>query len=157
MEFRRVLFRSGRDAQSRHARRHRTGPRAQYPAGQSHRARSVHAESRHPAAAVCRYVDGVQGRHARFIRIGAERDTRDSCAGPRRKAEGRRAVMMRPGPAKQPRSEEHTSELQSLMRISYAVFCLKKQKTTLRSHHSTEVTYNTPKTTLYTLTHTIRT
>src|SRR3546814_5233696 len=26
-----------------------------------------------------------------------------------------------------PRSEEHTSELQSLMRISYAVFCLKKQ------------------------------
>src|SRR3546814_6778601 len=33
------------------------------------------------------------------------------------------------------RSEEHTSELQSLMRISYAVFCLKKQKTkTLRTH-----------------------
>src|SRR3546814_6767803 len=34
------------------------------------------------------------------------------------------------GPAGQPRSEEHTSELQSLMRISYAVFCLKKKKTT---------------------------
>src|SRR3546814_8702242 len=32
--------------------------------------------------------------------------------------------------ATQIRSEEHTSELQSLMRISYAVFCLKKQKTT---------------------------
>src|SRR3546814_16450193 len=30
---------------------------------------------------------------------------------------------------KRPRSEEHTSELQSLMRISYAVFCLKKKKT----------------------------
>src|SRR3546814_5041364 len=29
-----------------------------------------------------------------------------------------------------PRSEEHTSELQSLMRISYAVFCLKKQNAT---------------------------
>src|SRR3546814_6732211 len=28
----------------------------------------------------------------------------------------------------QPRSEEHTSELQSLMRISYAVFCVKKKK-----------------------------
>src|SRR3546814_2702581 len=28
----------------------------------------------------------------------------------------------------EPRSEEHTSELQSLMRISYAVFCLKKKK-----------------------------
>src|SRR3546814_9307295 len=32
------------------------------------------------------------------------------------------------------RSEEHTSELQSLMRISYAVFCLKKKKI---SHHIT--------------------
>src|SRR3546814_10505263 len=32
------------------------------------------------------------------------------------------------GPECRPRSEEHTSELQSLMRISYAVFCL-KQKT----------------------------
>src|SRR3546814_10759422 len=30
---------------------------------------------------------------------------------------------------RQLRSEEHTSELQSLMRISYAVFCLKKKKT----------------------------
>src|SRR3546814_10298818 len=34
--------------------------------------------------------------------------------------------------AVQRRSEEHTSELQSLMRISYAVFCLKKKK---QSHH----------------------
>src|SRR3546814_10329373 len=32
------------------------------------------------------------------------------------------------------RSEEHTSELQSLMRISYAVFCLKKQKKTTQTH-----------------------
>src|SRR3546814_2134912 len=31
------------------------------------------------------------------------------------------------------RSEEHTSELQSLMRISYAVFCLKKKK---KNHHT---------------------
>src|SRR3546814_3695543 len=36
------------------------------------------------------------------------------------------AVVTRPGHAA--RSEEHTSELQSLMRISYAVFCLKKTK-----------------------------
>src|SRR3546814_7155485 len=34
------------------------------------------------------------------------------------------------------RSEEHTSELQSLMRISYAVFCLKKKKKTTH-HYST--------------------
>src|SRR3546814_1522732 len=32
----------------------------------------------------------------------------------------------------QQRSEEHTSELQSLMRISYAVFCLKKKKSNMR-------------------------
>src|SRR3546814_10722636 len=32
------------------------------------------------------------------------------------------------------RSEEHTSELQSLMRISYAVFCLKKKKTKKHTH-----------------------
>src|SRR3546814_3619314 len=32
-----------------------------------------------------------------------------------------------PPPPLQPRSEEHTSELQSLMRISYAVFCLKNK------------------------------
>src|SRR3546814_2107977 len=37
------------------------------------------------------------------------------------------------------RSEEHTSELQSLMRISYAVFCLKKKTQTL-SHTSTHQT-----------------
>src|SRR3546814_3043152 len=35
------------------------------------------------------------------------------------------------------RSEEHTSELQSLMRISYAVFCLKKKKLYLNSQNST--------------------
>src|SRR3546814_10617413 len=33
------------------------------------------------------------------------------------------------------RSEEHTSELQSLMRISYAVFCLKKKKTTTHDYY----------------------
>src|SRR3546814_9513632 len=46
------------------------------------------------------------------------------------------------------RSEEHTSELQSLMRISYAVFCLKK-KTTQQQH--TINTYKQTKT--YTTTH----
>src|SRR3546814_3926377 len=35
--------------------------------------------------------------------------------------------------AKENRSEEHTSELQSLMRISYAVFCLKKKR--INSHY----------------------
>src|SRR3546814_1389959 len=34
------------------------------------------------------------------------------------------------------RSEEHTSELQSLMRISYAVFCLKKKKTIIQEYET---------------------
>src|SRR3546814_6513728 len=38
------------------------------------------------------------------------------------------------------RSEEHTSELQSLMRISYAVFCLKKKKPTINTEHLTHTT-----------------
>src|SRR3546814_9050229 len=45
---------------------------------------------------------------------------------------------------KLPRSEEHTSELQSLMRISYAVFCLKKKKqyntTKLTTSHTDIIT-----------------
>src|SRR3546814_3586407 len=36
------------------------------------------------------------------------------------------------GPAQRARSEEHTSELQSLMRTSYAVFCLKKKNNTYK-------------------------
>src|SRR3546814_7163268 len=39
------------------------------------------------------------------------------------------------------RSEEHTSELQSLMRTSYAVFCLKKKITKLRRNHTYNSTY----------------
>src|SRR3546814_8812373 len=38
---------------------------------------------------------------------------------------------------RQHKSEEHTSELQSLMRISYAVFCLKKKKKTKNTKQST--------------------
>src|SRR3546814_7267459 len=61
---------------------------------------------------------------------------------------------MTPGPATDEmieRSEEHTSELQSLMRISYAVFCLKKnnehkhysQKNQTTAMNTTHVAYNT--------------
>src|SRR3546814_2172057 len=58
--------------------------------------------SRRPRTRRARHGPGAEGRHA------ACRD--------------RHAVARRPR-----RSEEHTSELQSLMRISYAVFCLKKK------------------------------
>src|SRR3546814_8368695 len=42
------------------------------------------------------------------------------------------------------RSEEHTSELQSLMRISYAVFCLKKKKQHANNQTDTNTTQSTP-------------
>src|SRR3546814_943170 len=48
-------------------------------------------------------------------------------------------IRSQPSNCAKSRSEEHTSELQSLMRISYAVFCLKKKKyeltTNYNSHH----------------------
>src|SRR3546814_3731059 len=42
------------------------------------------------------------------------------------------------GQSRATRSEEHTSELQSLMRISYAVFCLKQKQQQLRNHRTTQ-------------------
>src|SRR3546814_8410144 len=42
------------------------------------------------------------------------------------------------------RSEEHTSELQSLMRISYAVFCLQKKKKQHQHHNNTTMTTHSP-------------
>src|SRR3546814_1772237 len=43
----------------------------------------------------------------------------------------------------QPRSEEHTSELQSLMRISYAVFCLQKNNNTQKKNKTSSAHINT--------------
>src|SRR3546814_4063587 len=43
-------------------------------------------------------------------------------------------AMSGTAPDAEVRSEEHTSELQSLMRISYAVFCLKKKKNRVTRH-----------------------
>src|SRR3546814_4105425 len=59
-----------------------------------------------------------------FRSLGARRDAR---IGNLETPPSLRAAQRRSNPAAQ-RSEEHTSELQSLMRISYAVFCLKKKQ-----------------------------
>src|SRR3546814_4092083 len=62
-------------------------------------------------------------------------------AGPERKSDdGHGGPAPRQAKRQSSRSEEHTSELQSLMRISYAVFCLKKKTTnaqylTIKSHN----------------------
>src|SRR3546814_10906080 len=60
---------------------------------------------------------GSRGGSARLGASGRPQRSRLPC---------RRSVARTPGGDAQ-RSEEHTSELQSLMRISYAVFCLKKK------------------------------
>src|SRR3546814_2230821 len=56
---------------------------------------------------------------------------------------GRRSLLGPPrraaSPASPSRSEEHTSELQSLMRISYAVFCLTKKQT--NNHNKSDVNH----------------
>src|SRR3546814_4426755 len=63
----------------------------------------------------------------------AGRDRRRSAAG------GAPSPAVGRGRRVRARSEEHTSELQSLMRISYAVFCLKKKKEHQHQHHSTQL------------------
>src|SRR3546814_2833397 len=63
---------------------------------------------------------------------------------PQRHRHSRRAEGSAPRAAL--RSEEHTSELQSLMRISYAVFCLKKKNkkhNNNRQRSTTRITHNT--------------
>src|SRR3546814_2234611 len=51
-------------------------------------------------------------------------------------------LLQRPAAPLRARSEEHTSELQSLMRISYAVFCLKKKIEHTYHTHKTQYTQN---------------
>src|SRR3546814_6260798 len=64
---------------------------------------------------------------------------RHSAAGDPRAQEARlRRADRRLAEARPARSEEHTSELQSLMRISYAVFCLKKKKSQTPHIQSTQ-------------------
>src|SRR3546814_1917825 len=63
-------------------------------------------------------------RHGRRIGGG---DRGRLLRGPQAQARDPRTPAVRRGGLDRHRSEEHTSELQSLMRISYAVFCLKKQ------------------------------
>src|SRR3546814_6509515 len=55
---------------------------------------------------------------------------------------GKAAIVGEGGELEHARSEEHTSELQSLMRLSYAVFCLKKKNTIHTTSH--KYTTHTP-------------
>src|SRR3546814_18101870 len=76
-----------------------------------------------------------QDQADRLSRAGHRSSVRDPRRATRCLAGGGRQPGLRSRPARRAdRSEEHTSELQSLMRISYAVFCLKKKKTNHTSH-----------------------
>src|SRR3546814_4983350 len=79
--------------------------------------------SAHPAGHLVRQA--AAGRFRRVLLLQDERLRIDHAA----------------GRADSGRSEEHTSELQSLMRISYAVFCLKKKKK--KTNHPSTSTINT--------------
>src|SRR3546814_7367444 len=63
--------------------------------------------------------------HASFFAIGPSTSRQSAWATRDLHSSGKLAISTQVGGV--PRSEEHTSELQSLMRISYAVFCLKKK------------------------------
>src|SRR3546814_5210741 len=105
---------------SRDARRAGAGAAARHPRTRADRA-FLAAHPRHPYPAAPRHA-----QHAAHLSPAADRARRLRAARRRRNAKlarGRAADFRR-----QFRSEEHTSELQSLMRISYAVFCLKKKK-----------------------------
>src|SRR3546814_7149976 len=105
--------------------------------------RSTHTDTRFPNTTLFRAdrtgVLAAAGHHRFRRRLHGRRRllpaARGQQAGDRKAGQQRREAE--PGGdhdlgtlriSRRPRSEEHTSELQSLMRISYAVFCLKKQK-----------------------------
>src|SRR3546814_8690103 len=78
-----------------------------------------------PCASANRSREQVPGRQWCVFPIAVARRT-ERCVNP----VGPEPIVgdLPPGNGSYARSEEHTSELQSLMRISYAVFCLKKKK-----------------------------
>src|SRR3546814_6648528 len=104
---------------------------------------SVHPLARRPAVAVIGPIwldlstsardDGARDGPPRRPRCPwpHPRHHRPDGAGPApRRGADHPLLRLRPDGAESARSEEHTSEIQSLMRISYAVFCLKKNTTT---------------------------
>src|SRR3546814_5547856 len=109
--------------------------------------RSTRTDTLFPYTTLFRSVLGGEGKHRRQPAFGIM----DACGGAcfvllpmRRLGAFEAAVAHLRGPMRRgrPRSEEHTSELQSLMRISYAVFCLKKKIRQLTNRNQ-QVTTNT--------------
>src|SRR3546814_1620770 len=82
------------------------------------------------------FLGDEHGRHPLF-RVSSKRRFRRALlfGALWRRPVAARCPEKRPG-SSHVRSEEHTSELQSLMRISYAVFCLKKKKNTIKMNYT---------------------
>src|SRR3546814_9855096 len=87
--------------------------------------RSTRTDSLFPYTTLFRSTRADLRRHRRDRRRVADRDQRNL---PHQHRRHRPLQWHRHGGDDLGRSEEHTSELQSLMRTSYAVFCLKKKK-----------------------------
>src|SRR3546814_2027525 len=82
------------------------------------------------------FVEGVPAAADAVAILLAADDLQQFGGAVRRPGDFPASIMRRVGltvGTKEGRSEEHTSELQSLMRISYAVFCLKQKKTSTHS------------------------
>src|SRR3546814_10052668 len=103
--------------------------------------RSTRTDTLFPYTTLFRSPAGTRRSVPRTV---AGRASRSLCPRPADRREAPRADLRQPLPSFQQdtapweecRSEEHTSELQSLMRISYAVFCLKKKKVTISQEQS---------------------
>src|SRR3546814_6958175 len=81
-------------------------------------------------------LDGRFGKQRRLVRARDD-PRRGEAAGPQRGRVAERDARDALARLRIDRSEEHTAELQSLMRNSYAVFCLQKQNNTSHQHTRT--------------------
>src|SRR3546814_9054123 len=102
------------------------------------RPRSTRTDTRFPYTTLFLSEHGYRPGRSRHRRSQHLHDFHSSCLFPSSGAQSSRGAR---------RSEEHTSELQSLMRISYAVFCLKKKNNntnySIPSSNTTHNSYNT--------------
>src|SRR3546814_7891998 len=94
--------------------------------------RSTRTDTLFPYTTLFRSRHQAMGAQARIMAVAFPLEAQGKAEQRRKdKADERGAeIVGQHGHETRERSEEHTSELQSLMRISYAVFCLKKKKKT---------------------------
>src|SRR3546814_3687560 len=98
--------------------------------------RSTRTDTLFPYTTLFRSSPPLPGLPARPVQVPCDLDRPSTRSSRSRECQPRKSTG---------RSEEHTSELQSLMRISYAVFCLKKKKnnnTTTPQRQHTSATKN---------------